>query len=183
MASQWLWCSLGEQWFVSGRNPDGFHLGDVVAPEVVIDGDGHGRGGDWHMGCGVASRMQLSPQAEDPLARHHFPVRRRRRGFRLALRGERTPQAAPIAVANETVDTSDAGGGFSRILGTTVPLSAARFAPLCHVPRLRTETRRCRHCRCLEGLLARGGRQGSRRLGPAMQPLGTELWARAPSMT
>ncbi len=45
--------------------------------------------------------------------------------------GIRTPQvAAPIAVVNGTGDTSNAGGGFCKLFGTTVPFSAAKLAQL-----------------------------------------------------
>ncbi len=45
--------------------------------------------------------------------------------------GVRTPQvAAPVAVVNGTGDTSNAGGGFCRIFGTTIPFSSAKLAQL-----------------------------------------------------
>jgi len=48
-----------------------------------------------------------------------------------ALGGVRTPQvAAPVAVVNGTGDTSNAGGGFCRIFGTTIPFSSAKLAQL-----------------------------------------------------
>lgn len=48
-----------------------------------------------------------------------------------AVGGIRTPQvAAPIAVVNGTGDTSDTGGGFCKIFGTTIPFSQAKLAKL-----------------------------------------------------
>ena len=45
--------------------------------------------------------------------------------------GIRTPQvAAPIAVVNGTGDTSNAGGGFCMLFGTTIPFSAAKLKQL-----------------------------------------------------
>jgi hypothetical protein len=45
--------------------------------------------------------------------------------------GIRTPQvAAPIAVVNGTGDTSNAGGGFCKLFGTTVPFGAVKLAQL-----------------------------------------------------
>jgi hypothetical protein len=45
--------------------------------------------------------------------------------------GIRTPQVtAPIAVVNGTGDTSNAGGGFCKLFGTTIPFSAAKLAQL-----------------------------------------------------
>ena len=48
-----------------------------------------------------------------------------------AVGGVRTPQvAAPIAVVNGTGDTSNAGGGFCGIFGTTIPFSSEKLAQL-----------------------------------------------------
>ncbi len=45
--------------------------------------------------------------------------------------GVRTPQVqAPVAVVNGTGDTSNAGGGFCKLFGATVPFSAAKLAQL-----------------------------------------------------